>query len=289
MEFLKTVKEVVFLGPAGSYSEMAKDVFCKYYNLNVKETPLPTISEAIEYVNNSENVIGVIPVENSIEGAVREAIDSLIKTNNNNLQYLAEYPLPIRHCLLSKNTDIKKIKGLISHPQAIAHCLNFIHKNLPSDIDIIRATSTANAAKSLEKYGLEYGAIGSSKTAELYNLNILKSNINDDPTNQTRFVLLGKFKTPRTGNDKTSLAFSTINESGALLKVLEIFEKYNINLYYIDSRPSKVKFGEYTFLVDFDGHYTDEIISKALKEIREKSSYFRLVGSYEKLSNIDLL
>ena len=287
MEFLKTVKEVVFLGPSGSYSEMAKDIFCKHYNLNVKETPCPTISEAIEYVNNNEDVVGVIPVENSIEGAVREAIDSLIKTNNNDLQYLSEYPLPIRHCLLSKNTDIKGIKGLISHPQAIAQCLNFIHENLPKDIDIIRATSTANAAKSLEKYGLDYGAIGSSKTAELYNLNILKSNINDDPTNQTRFVLLGKYKTPRTGNDKTSLAFSTINESGALLKVLEIFQKYNINLYYIDSRPSKVKFGEYTFLVDFDGHYTDEIISQALDEIKEKSSYFRLVGSYEKLNRVD--
>jgi len=283
MEFLNSVKEIVFLGPAGSYSEMAKDFFCKHYELNVVEIPFKTITQVVEYVDRNENILGVIPVENSIEGAVREAIDCLIKTKQS-VSYLAEYIMPIRHCLLSKGTDINSILGLISHPQAIAQCLNFIHHNLPKNINLIHTTSTAKAAVLLNDYDFTYSAIGSSKTAELYNLNILKKDINDDPTNQTRFILIGKYKTDYTGNDKTSLAFSTENKPGMLLEALKIFQNYNINLSYIDSRPSKIKFGEYTFLVDFDGHISDEIISKAIKELRTKTSYFRIVGSYEKLS-----
>ena len=284
MGFFNSVKEVVFLGPGGSYSELAKDFFCKNYNLDVIETPFKTITQVIEYVDKNENILGVIPVENSIEGAVREAIDCLIKAKNPDLQYLAEYIMPIRHCLLSKNTEINSITGLISHPQAIGQCLGFIHEKLPKNIDIVKATSTAKSAALLNEYPLTYAAIGSAKTAELYNLNILEKNINDDPTNQTRFILIGKYKTSNTGNDKTSLAFSTENKPGMLLEALKVFQNYNINLSYIDSRPSKIKFGEYTFLVDFDGHVSDEIIDKAIDELKEKTSYFRIVGSYEKLS-----
>jgi len=284
MEFLNSVKEVVFLGPGGSYSEMAKDFFCKNYGLNVTETPFKTITQVIEYVDKNKNILGVIPVENSIEGAVREAIDCLIKAKNLELQYLAEYIMPIRHCLLSKSQDINSLTGLISHPQAIAQCLGFIHSKLPQNIDIVKATSTAKAAALLDKYDITYAAIGSAKTAELYNLNILEKNINDDPTNQTRFILIGKYETSCTGNDKTSLAFSTENKPGMLLEALKVFQNYNINLSYIDSRPSKIKFGEYTFLVDFDGHVSDEIISKAIEELKAKTSYFRIVGSYKKLT-----
>ncbi|MBR1908780.1 prephenate dehydratase [bacterium] len=284
MGFLNSVKEIVFLGPGGSYSEMAKDFFCKNFNLNVMETPFKTITQVIEYVDKNEDILGVIPVENSIEGAVREAIDCLIKTKNTDLQYIAEYVMPIRHCLLSKCNDINSVSGLISHPQAIAQCLGFIHNRLPKNIDIVKATSTAKAAVLLDEYALTYSAIGSAKTAELYNLNILEKNINDDPTNQTRFILIGKYKTHCTGNDKTSLAFSTENKPGMLLEALKVFQNYNINLCYIDSRPSKIVFGEYTFLVDFDGHVSDEIISKAIEELKTKTSYFRIVGSYEKLS-----
>ena len=140
----------------------------------------------------------------------------------------------------------------------------------------------------MDGYNLTYSAIGSKKTAQLYNLNILCENINDDPTNQTRFALIGDYDTPVTGNDKTSIAFSTENKSGALLEILEIFSKYNINLSYIDSRPSKTKFGEYTFYVDFDGHIKEDMIKNAVDEIQSKASFFRFVGSYEKYRAKDL-
>lgn len=282
MAFLSEIKEIVYLGPSGSYSEIAKDEFCKFYNLNVAQTPLKTISEVIDYVDNTENSLGVIPIENSIEGAVRESIDKIFRTKNENLCYLSEVIIPIKHCLLSRTTELYSITGLISHPQAIAQCLNFIHEKLPHNINIINTTSTANAAKSLDNYNMTYAAIGSKKTAELYNLHIIEENINDDPTNQTRFVLIGKNQTPKTGNDKTSLAFSTENKSGALLEILEIFKKYDINLSYIDSRPSKTNFGEYTFLVDFDGHISNKTIAEATQKVKDASTSFKLIGSYKK-------
>ncbi|MBR1680348.1 prephenate dehydratase [bacterium] len=282
MDFLSGVMRIAYLGPGGSYCEMAKDEFLDRYDFYPAEEPLNMISRVVDFVDENPNTVGVIPLENSIEGTVRESSDTLITTKNPNIRILSEVVIPIHHCLLSKITEVYSITGVISHPQALAQCHKFISENLPRNLAIVKATSTADAARSLDGYNLTYSAIGSRKTAQLYNLNIVCENINDDPTNQTRFALIGDFDTPVTGNDKTSIAFSTENKSGALLEILEIFSKYNINLSYIDSRPSKTKFGEYTFHVDFDGHIKEDIIKNAVDEIREKSRFFRFVGSYAK-------
>lgn len=282
MSFLEKVEQVAYLGPGGSYTEMAKNIFCEKYQINVRQEPFKTIKRVLEFVDETPNAIGVLPVENSIEGTVRETIDNLIRTKNSNIKILSETVIPIEHCLLSRTTELYSISGVISHPQALAQCQNFIHNELPRNLDIIEAISTAEAAKKLQEYNLTYAAIGSEKTAYIYNLNILKHNINDDTDNRTRFALIGDFETPKTQNDNTTLAFSTENKPGALLEILQIFHDYDINLTYIDSRPSKVKFGEYTFFVDFDGHITDEKITKLLKEIKSRTHYYRLVGSYER-------
>ena len=209
-------------------------------------------------------------------------------TKNPNINILAEFYMPINHCLLSRTTEFSSITGVISHPQALAQCQNFIHNELPFNVNIIEAASTAEAARSLQNYNLTYGAIGSRKTAEVYNLNILKENINDDKTNQTRFVLIGNYETDITGNDKTSLSFSTENKPGALLNVLEIFMKNKINLSYISSRPSKNKFGEYIFIVNFDGHIKNPDMQKAIQEVKENTIHMRFLGSYEKSNAIVL-
>ncbi len=284
MNFLSNVLKIGYLGPGGSYCEMAKDEFLDKYDIYPAEEPFNMISRVVDFVDNNECTIGVIPLENSIEGTVRESSDTLIKTKNPNIRILSEIIIPINHCLLSKVTELYSITGVVSHPQAIAQCHEFISTQLPMNLSIIKASSTAEAARSLDGYNLTYSAIGSKKTAQLYNLNIICENINDDPTNQTRFALIGDYETPVTGNDKTSIAFSTENKSGALLEILQIFSDYNINLSYIDSRPSKTKFGEYTFFVDFDGHVKDETIKKAIDDIQQKAKYFRLLGSYEKFS-----
>lgn len=282
------IETITFLGPQASFSEMAKDEFCSRYNIKAFSMPMQTIRQVIEYVDNNPNSLGVLPVENSIEGTVRETMDNLMITKNSNIQILSEYIMPIHHCLLSRTTEIYSITGIISHPQALAQCQNYIHDEMPFNVNIIEATSTAEAARSLQNYNLTYAAIGSRKTAETYNLNILKENINDDKTNQTRFVLVGDFQAEPTGNDKTSMAFSTENKPGALLNVLEIFMKNNINLSHISSRPSKSKFGDYIFIVNFDGHIAEKSIKDAIEQIKEKTTFMRFLGSYEKSATIKL-
>lgn len=279
---LENIKEIAFLGPEVSFSEMAKDIFCEKYNINPCPKALKTIRQVVEYVNDTPDTLGVLPVENSIEGTVRESLDTLMLCDNPNTKILSEVVMPIRHCLLSKTTEFYSITGVISHPQALAQCQNFLHTEMPYNLNIIESTSTAEAARSLANYNLTYSAIGSRKTAEIYNLNILKENINDDKTNQTRFVLIGDYETEKTGDDKTSIAFSTDNKPGALLEVLNIFYKNDINLTYISSRPSRQKFGEYIFVVNFDGHIQNKRILETLKEVKEKTTYMKFFGSFEK-------
>ena len=226
----ETVKSVAYLGPQASFTEMAKDYFCEKFNINAYPEPMTTIKQVVEFVDNTPDTLGVLAVENSIEGTVRESLDNLMYSSNPNIKILSEYYMPIHHCLLARTTEFSSITGIISHPQALAQCQNFIHNELPFNVNIIEAPSTAEAARSLQNYNLTYASIGSKKTAETYNLNVLKENINDDKTNQTRFILIGDFETEATGNDKTSLAFSTENKPGALLNILEIFMKNNINL-----------------------------------------------------------
>ena len=285
---LETVKTIAYLGPQASFTEMAKDHFCKKFNISAYPTPLQTIRQVVEYVDENPDSLGVLAVENSIEGTVRESLDNLMVTKNPNIKILAEYFMPISHCLLARTTEFSSITGVISHPQALAQCQDFIHNELPFNVNIIEAPSTAEAARSLQNYNLTYGAIGSKKTAETYNINVLKEGINDDKTNQTRFILIGDFETEETGNDKTSMAFSTENKPGALLNVLEVFMENHINLSYIASRPSKHKFGEYIFIVNFDGHIHDPKIMHTIQQIKEKTTYIRFFGSYKKSKAIVL-
>ncbi len=284
----ETVKSVAYLGPQASFTEMAKDYFCDKFNINAYPTPLTTIRQVVEYVDSNPDTLGVLAVENSIEGTVRESLDNLMSTQNPNIRILSEYYMPIHHCLLARTTEFSSITGVISHPQALAQCQNFIHNEMPFNVNIIEAPSTAEAARSLQNYNLTYASIGSKKTAETYNLNVLKENINDDKTNQTRFILIGDFETEETGNDKTSLAFSTENKPGALLNILEIFMQNNINLSYIASRPSKHRFGDYIFIVNFDGHIHNQKIMDTIQQIKEKITFMRFLGSYKKSKAIVL-
>lgn len=276
------IEQIAYLGPTASFSEMAKDIFCTKHNIEATPEPMPTIRQVIEFVDEHPNALGVLPIENSLEGTVRETLDNLILTKNPNIRVLSQAIMPIKHCLLARTTEFYSITGIISHPQAIAQCQNFIHEEMPRNINLIEAASTAEAARNLVNYNLTYASIGSAKTAETYCLNILKENINDDQSNQTRFVLIGDFETEITENDKTSLVFATENKPGALLEILNIFYKNDINLSFIASRPSKLQFGDYTFVVNFDGHIKNQKIFDAVEEAKTKTTFMRFFGSYEK-------
>lgn len=281
MDF-SNVEKIAYLGPEASFSEMAADIFRQKYDIKARPEKMMTIRQVIEFVDETPNVLGVLPLENSLEGSVRESLDNLMLTKNPDIRMLSQVIMPIKHCLIARTTEFYSITGIISHPQALAQCQNFIHDELPRNLNIIEATSTAEAARSLANYNLTYAAIGSRKTAEVYNLNILRENINDDQTNQTRFVLIGNFDTEITGNDKTSLVFATENKPGALMDILNIFYQNKINLSYIVSRPSKINFGDYNFIVNFDGHIKNPKIKGAVEQLKEKTTFFRFFGSYSK-------
>ena len=280
IEINKEITELLFLGPEGSYCEEAKNQFLRMLPFtNIKQLPFHNIKSIITYLQHNEFAAAVVPVENSIEGIVRETLDNLLVVNND-IQICAETVIPINHCLVSTSDNINKIKKVISHPQALAQCQKFINDKLDENIELIEKASTSKAAKELNQLDDTYAAIANIKTAELFGLNVLAKNINDEIGNKTRFIFLSQNKTSPVGHDKTSIAFSTKNQSGALVKVLNVFDSLNINLLYIDSRPSKKHLGEYVFFVDFEGHITDEQPQKVLDLIRLNTNFIKILGSY---------
>lgn len=283
IEINKEITELLFLGPQGSYCETAKNQFLNLLpSKGIEQKPFSTVKGIIEYVQNNENAAGILPIENSIEGVVRETMDNLLNIKDPFAAITAETVIPINHCLVSKSKDINKIKKVISHPQALAQCQNFIAKYLGSEIEQIEKASTSKAAMELADLDDSYAAIANQRTAELFKLNVLAKNINDEKDNKTRFILLSRCTTTPSDSDKTSIAFSTKNQSGALVKVLNVFDSLNINLLYIDSRPSKKNLGEYTFFTDFEGHIKDEPTEKVLDLIRLNTNYIKILGSYHR-------
>lgn len=288
MQNLENVQTICYLGPESSFTEMAKDYFSEKYKINAYGQAFETIKEILEYVEKNPDTLGVLPMENSIRGTVRETLDSLIFTKNPNIKILAEYYQPINYCLLSRTTEIYSISGIISSPKILAKCKDFIKNDMPFNTNIIEAASVPEAARSLQNYNLTYASIGTPKTAETFYLNILKENLSDDKTDQTRYILFGDFETEETGNDKTSIAFSAANKPGALLQILNIFMKNDINLSYIASHPSNHQFGEYIVTLTFDGHVRNPKIIKTLQEVKEKAKFMKFLGSYKKVKPVSV-
>lgn len=286
----KPKNKLFYLGPQTSYTDIAKELFKQEFNLNdYVDTERKTITAVANELNNPElddNSFAVLPIENSIEGIVKESIDNISKLNNPEIKIQAECVIPINHCLVGFARQKSDIKTVISHPQAISQCYDYIYKSFGNDIEYRSESSTANSIKNLMPDDKTIAAIGSKYSAEFYNKPVIEENINDEKFNQTRFFLLGKksFKTDRAY--KTGIYFSTENKSGALCKILQILEKHQINMTHISSRPSKKILGEYTFYIDFDGKLNDLKISKAIFEILQNVKSFKHLGSYQVLTKI---
>ena len=284
MELLDTsrIRKLLFLGPRGSYSDFAKNMFIDAFKLNCVSTNLKSISSIIKALKdeNNEDIVAVIPIENSIEGIVRETLDNLSSLKKEGYKIIAETTMGVEHALLGFAKHKSEIKVIRSHPQALAQCKHFLQANFPDSLIEEATLSTSAAVRSLVAEEPEAAAIGSVECAEMYGVPVIENNINDEINNQTRFILLGKFMSPQTGYDKTSITFSTENKAGALNKILTILEEYGINMSYIDSRPSKKELGEYVFYIDFEGHILDEKIKKAFEEIKPLVKMFYVIGSY---------
>lgn len=267
------MKYLYFLGPKGTYSELAANKITKILP-EYEMTPVSTIAKIVDLVNKSDN-IAVLPVENSIEGIVRSTIDNIYSCD---VKIQKQIDIKVKHCLVSKSSDIKKIKHIISHPQALAQCQKYILNNFDEKIDLINAQSTASAGASLENKDESYSAIVSEALAEESKYNIIDKNIGDIKENKTRFILISKKNLHLGKNNRTTFVFNTKNEPGALLKILSIINKHKLNLIYLESRPSKEVFGEYNFFCDVDKGFGD--IKEALDEIKKECNFYKLLGSY---------
>jgi len=230
----------------------------------------------MQSVADGESEYGIVPIENSIEGPVGITLDSL--AHKFDLKIYNEIIIPInQNLIVNPGATMSDIEDVYSHSQAIAQCQEFIQKN---QIQPHYAVSTANAAKNIVGDKTK-AAIGNSKAAELYNLEILKANIQDTDNNETKFVVLSKEDHEPTGNDKTSIIFSIYEDKpGGLYNILGIFQKNDINLTKIESRPSKKGLGKYLFFVDFEGHRNDVIIKNIIKEIDKNTYFLKILGSY---------
>ena len=274
-------ENIYYLGPDGSNVQSAMFKFLEVCNITVKhQIPQRTIKMVLESLIQDENSLCVLPIENSIEGIVRETIDNLLKLKDNKIRIRGEISIPIKHLLLAKSNDINTIQKIISHPQALAQCSEFLYKNF-KDAQIKDVSSTSYAAQKVSvEDDMTIAAIANETCAKLFNLNILSEDINDEPDNKTRFYILSGKELPQTTSGKTSLLLSTKNKPGALCEALEIFLKHNINLTYIDSRPSKKKLGEYIFFIELEGFEMNKEINISLQEIRNHANFLKILGSY---------
>ncbi len=274
--------EVICLGMGGSYSEMAKDKLFKAYDLYLYQRSLNSIKECIDYVDEFSNAIAILPVETSYKGIIRETIDNLIQTKNQNIQILAETIVPVNDCILSKTTEFYSIMGLIANPNALAKCKTFVKEEMPRQINVVMAENMEDSARLLSNYNLTYSIIGTHKTAELYNLNVLKEHIEDNKDNNRRFIVIGDGSTCPTGSDKTSVVLFINDRQGALLDIIQVFVKYHINITQITSKMMNNNADEQAVFIDFDGHKEDDNIKELLSELEPQAKSIRVIGSYAK-------
>ncbi len=260
--------KVSVLGPRGSYSEQAAKQFFGECELNY----CLTISDVVNSINN--NVFGVIPFENSLQGSVVSAIDSLI---NSNALIIGEIVLNIRH-VLAVNKEFSKAKKIVSHPQALGQCSNKLRELFPKVI--MEPVSSTSRAAELARSNPELIAVCSKYAAEINDLRIISECKNDN--NQTRFVVLGTSIPKPTGNDRTTIIVGLGDRVGALYDLLRLFKDKGINLTRIESRPSKKGLGDYLFLIEFEGHKDN--VNELLINLRS-NAFFKLLGSYPKNFN----
>ncbi len=268
---------IAFLGPLGTYSEEAA---LKQFGQGRQAVVCGSIDEVFRMVEANQADYGVVPVENSTEGAIGLTLDLLLSTS---LKVCGEITLPIHHCLLSKQTDIAKISHVFSHSQSLSQCHEWLNKTLP-EVECEAVTSNARAAQMIHDLvssdGTFAAAIASKRAAELFNLNVLAENIEDDAKNTTRFLVLANHDVAPSGKDKTSIVMTSQNKPGAMVELLEPLSRHGVSMTKFESRPSKQGLWDYVFFVDVEGHHTDAKVKAALQECAKRASMLKVLGSY---------
>jgi len=265
---------VAYLGPRGTFSERAA---LKHFGLAAEAVSVPSIDEVFREVESGAADFGVVPVENSTEGAVGRSLDLMPQSP---LKVCGEVIVRIHHNLMSKTTpkDLSDIRRVFSHGQSLAQCHEWLNMHLP-DAERIAVASNAEAARrAAEEPGS--AAVAGDMAAEHYGLTILATNIEDEPNNTTRFLVLGGYEPKPTGRDKTSLVLSARNRAGAVYEMLTPFAQRGVSMTRFESRPSRVALWEYLFFVDIEGHRDDANVAAALVEVGRIAGFLKVLGSY---------
>lgn len=264
---------IAYLGPEGTWTHQAA---IKKFGHSVAYAPQANFADVFDQVARRSADYGVVPIENSTEGAVSHTLDLFVDSP---LHICAQILLRIEHGLMAA-IPREQIRTLYSHPQAFGQCRNWIHKHFP-EAELVEVSSTTKAAQiARDQASQGAAAIGGEFAAGLYNLQLIEPNIQDLATNTTRFLVIGEKTCPPTGNDRTSLLFAIHDRPGSLFKALQAFDQFKINLSKIESRPSKRKAWEYVFYVDLSGHCEDASVAQAIEELRNHCAMLKILGSY---------
>jgi prephenate dehydratase len=272
------VPPVAFFGPSGTFTEEA--LLTQADLAAADRVALGSIPDVLSAVARGDFELGVVPIENSIEGSVSVTLDSLVFEHDLMIQREVDLPISL-NLFVKPGTTLRDVTTVLSYPHAIAQCRDWLSKKLPKAA-IVAANSTAEAAQQVsrsKKPGL--AAIGNNLAASIYGLKRLAAEIEDHPDNQTRFVVVGQGIPGPTGHDKTSIVcFQRSDRPGSLLGILQEFAARSLNLSKLESRPTKQSLGDYCFLIDFEGHVDDELVADCLRTLSAKQARVKYLGSY---------
>jgi chorismate mutase/prephenate dehydratase len=265
---------VAYLGPKGTFSERAT---LKHFGLAAEAMPTASIDEVFRAVESGAADFGVVPVENSTEGAVGRSLDLMPQTP---MKVCGEVVVRIHHHLMSKTVtgDFSAFRRVFSHGQSLAQCHEWLNTQMPNAERVAVASNAEAARRAAEEAGS--AAVAGEMAAQHYGLTILASNIEDEPNNTTRFLILGDYQPKPSGRDKTSLVLSARNRAGAVYEMLTPFATRGVSMTKFESRPSKVALWEYLFFVDIEGHRDDANVAAALEEVGRIAGYIKVLGSY---------
>jgi chorismate mutase / prephenate dehydratase len=272
----KEVRSVAFQGEIGAYSEEAA---FSYFGSSIDTKPFETLEDVFKSVELDETEYGIVPIENSLEGSIGLSYDLLLDSN---LKVCGETELRISHCLIANpDATLDSLKLVYSHPQALGQSRTFL-KHL--NVELVPTYDTAGSVKMVKQTGsTDSGAVASHRAAEIYGMQIIAREIEDNRNNFTRFFILSKHDSLATGNDKTSLVFSVSNNPGFLYHFLGKWAKNGINLTKGESRPTRRKPWDYNFYLDIEGHREDEKVKDVLAKLEKSAIFLKVLGSYPKV------
>lgn len=269
---LERSASVAYLGPEGTFSQSAA---IASFGETANAHPCPSIDDVFRVTAAGSVDYGVVPVENSTEGAVSGTLDLMLHTP---LEICGEIQLRIHQNMLRKVSGLLGVRRVYSHAQSLAQCRTWLDRNL-HEAERIPVASNAEAAR-MAAQDEDAAAIAGEAAAKIYGLTLLAHHIEDEQGNTTRFLIIGEHDANRTGNDKTSLVMSTKNHPGAMMLLLEPLARHQVNMTKLESRPSRSGLWEYVFFVDVEGHRTDKRVARALRELTDRASLLKVLGSY---------